>query len=118
MICIISVIVNQDSFIIVKNLLPVKKKKKERKSELHQITGVPAFLLGGLSVVSGVSEGLGMDAVAAFIWEVCGENEFTVAAASCAVPLGTFEVMADTVCSSQAALGGVEPLGWPRGGSQ
>jgi len=102
----------------VKNLLPVKKKKKERKSELHQITGVPAFLLGGLSVVSGVSEGLGMDAVAAFIWEVCGENEFTVAAASCAVPLGTFEVMADTVCSSQAALGGVEPLGWPRGGSQ
>lgn len=41
-----------------------------------------------------------------------------VAAASCAVPLGTFEVMADTVCSSQAALGGVEPLGWPRGGSQ
>lgn len=72
--------------------------------------------VGGLSVVSGISEGLGMGAVAAFIWEICGENEFAVAAASCAVSLGTFEVMAaDAVCRSQAALRGVEPLGWPKG---
>lgn len=70
-------------------------------------------------MVSGISKGLGMGAVAAFIWEICGENEFAGAAASCAVPLGIFEVMAaNAVCRSQAALGGAEPLGWPRGSSQ